>query len=263
MKRKVKGLGGAAAALVLMLPIPSQAGAFDHAYPDSLWQAGVEAYSAGEWEKAAQNWEAIREAGLESSELYYNIGNARFKAGDLSHAILGYERALKLDPTNDDAKFNLEFAQNDVQDKIEEIPEIFIEVIGHKMCRILPSDTWAVLFLLLLAATLTLALLFLLGGTPRARKSGFICGIVTLILCLLCLDFAFWQRTEYRSTDSAIVTSAVISVKSSPDAQNGKDLFVLHEGTKVKILNEVGSWKNIELADGRQGWLNGSDIEII
>ena len=263
MKRKVKGLGGAAAALVLMLAIPSQAGAFDHAYPDSLWQAGVEAYSAGEWEKAAQNWEAIREAGLESSELYYNIGNARFKAGDLSHALLGYERALKLDPTNDDAKFNLEFAQNDVQDKIEEIPEIFIEVIGHKMCRILPSDTWAVLFLLLLAAPLALALLFLLGGTPRARKSGFICGIVTLVLCLLCLDFAFWQRTEYRSTDSAIVTSAVISVKSSPDAQNGKDLFVLHEGTKVKILNEVGSWKNIELADGRQGWLNGSDIEII
>ena len=263
MKRKMKGLGGTAAALVLMLALPSQAGAADRVYPDSLWQAGVEAYSAGEWEKAAQSWEAIREAGLESSELYYNIGNAYFKAGDLSHAILGYERALKLDPTNDDAKFNLEFAQNDVQDNIEEIPEIFIEVIGHKMCRILPSDTWAVLFILLLAASLGLALLFLLGGTPRARKSGFICGIVSLVLCLLCLDFAFRQRTEYRSTDSAIVTSAVISVKSSPDAQNGKDLFVLHEGTKVRILNEVGAWKNIELADGRQGWLNESDIEII
>ena len=263
MKRKIKGFGGAAAAILLLIALPSQTYAYDHAYPDSLWNAGVQAYAAGEWTSAARSWEAVREAGLESSTLYYNIGNAYFKDGDIAHAILWYERALKLDPTNEDAGFNLSFARNQVQDKIEEIPEPFIEVIGHKMCRILPSDTWAVLAVVFFAVTLALVLLFLLGPTVRSRKTGFISGIVTLLVCLLCLDFAFWQRTEYRDSGSAIVTRAVTSAKSSPDGVNGKDLFVLHEGTKVKVLDEVGQWRNIELSDGRQGWINYSDIEII
>ena len=154
----------------------------------------MQAYAAGEWTSAARSWEAVREAGLESSTLYYNIGNAYFKDGDIAHAILWYERALKLDPTNEDAGFNLSFARNQVQDKIEEIPEPFIEVIGHKMCRILPSDTWAVLAVVFFAVTLALVLLFLLGPTVRSRKTGFISGIVTLLVCLLCLDFAFSMK---------------------------------------------------------------------
>ena len=263
MKRKVKGFGGAAIIAILLLALPSQANASDHAYLDSLWTSGVQAYSAGEWESAAKSWESIRAAGLESPELYYNIGNAYFKEGEIAQAILGYERALKLDPSYSDARFNLSFAQTQVQDKIEEIPEVFIKIVGHKICRMLPSNTWAILFILLLAATLALALLFFLGSTVKARKTGFICGIVALVLCLLCITFAFWQRAEYRQADSAIVTRPVTSVKSSPDSANGKDLFILHEGTKVKILDEVGAWRNIELSDGRQGWLNNSDIEVI
>ena len=264
MKRKTKGpAGGLAAVAILLALVPSGLRAADRAYPDSLWTAGVDAYSSGNWEEAADAWEAVRAAGLESSALYYNIGNARFKAGDISGAILGYERALKLDPTNEDARFNLEFARGSVQDRIEEIPEIFIEVIGRKMRNILPSNVWAALFLVLLAATLASALVFVLGRSSRGRKGGFIAGICCLLACLLCLDFAFWQRTDYRKADSAVVTRAVTSVKSSPDKENGKDLFILHEGTKVKVLDEVGSWKNIELSDGRQGWLNSSDIEVI
>lgn len=264
MRRNRKGPGGAAALLALLLLLPAHFVSAQQAdYPDSLWRAGVAAYSNGDWAAAANAWSAIRALGVESPELYYNLGNACFKQDDLAHAILNYERALKLDPSYSDARFNLEFAQGFVQDKIEAVPEFFLEQWGRKACWLLPSDTWAVLFLIFLAATLGCVLLFLLGGRTGIRKTGFIAGIAALVLALLCLDFAFWQRTDYRKADSAIVTRPVTTVQSAPGRDSAKDLFVLHEGTKVKLLDAVGSWRSIELADGRQGWMEETELEVI
>ncbi len=263
MRRPRKPAGGAAALLALLLLLPAHAVSAQQHAADSLWTAGVTAFTDGDWAGAAGAWSAIRELGIESPELYYNLGNACFKQDDLAHAILNYERALKLDPSYSDARFNLEFAQGFVQDKIEAVPEFFLEVWGRKICWLLPSDTWATLFLLLFAAALGCVLLFLLGRSVAARKTGFICGIVALVIALLCLDFAFWQRTDYHKADGAIVTRPVTTVQSSPGRDSAKDLFVLHEGTKVKVLDSVGEWRNIELADGRQGWLPEADLDVI
>ena len=110
----------------------------------------------------------------------------------------------------------------------------------------------------------TLVLLFLLGPSSAARKAGFFTGIVTLLIALLGWDFAHWQKREAESADEAVVMRAVSPVKSSPSGDNAaKDLFILHEGTKVRLLDTVGSWHNIELSDGRQGWLRASDVEVI
>ena len=232
-------------------------------YPDSLWRSGVEAYTAGDYASALQDWEELRSAGLVSKELYYNLGNAYFKTEEIAPAILWYERALRLDPSDADIRYNLEFARSRTQDRIDEVPEIFFEAWGHKMCYLLPSDTWAVLCLVFLAATVALALLFLLGSTSGRRRLGFFAGIVTLLLAFLGWDFAQWQRTEARRQDTAIVMRAVSSVKSSPSADTAKDLFILHEGTRVKLLDSVSSYSNIELSDGRQGWILTKDIEVI
>ncbi|MBP5626426.1 MAG: BatD family protein [Bacteroidales bacterium] len=261
MKRNPRKGAGAAALLALLLLLPAQLGLAQPA--DSLWTAGVTAYSDGDWAGAARAWSDLRALGVESPELYCNLGDALFKQDDLAHAILNYERALKLDPSYADARYNLAFAQSQVQDKIEAVPEFFLEVWGRKMCWLLPSDTWAALFLLFLAVTVGCVLLFLLGRSVAARRGGFIAGIVALVLTLLCLDFAFWQRTDYRKADSAIVTRPVATVQSAPGRDSAKDLFVLHEGTKVKVLDTVGAWRNIELADGRQGWLSAESLEII
>ena len=254
---------GAAALLALFLLLPAHRRRAAGGRPDSLWTAGVAAYSDGDWAAAEKAWADLRALGLESPQLYCNLGDACFKQDDLAHAILNYERALKLDPSYADARYNLAFAQGLVQDKIEAVPEFFLEQWGRKACWLLPSDTWAVLFLVLLAATLGCVLLFLLGRSVAARRGGFICGIVALLLSLLCLDFAFWQRTDYRKADGAVVTRPVTTVRSSPGSDAAKDLFVLHEGTKVKLLDEVGSWRNIELADGRQGWSSEDDLEVV
>ena len=262
--KRVPRKGAAAALLALLLLLPAHSlSAQSNAYADSLWTAGVAAYSDGDWADAAKAWSDLRTLGLESPQLYCNLGDALFKQDDLAHAILNYERALKLDPSYADARHNLAFAQTQLQDKIEAVPDFFLEVWGRKLCWLLPSDTWALLFLGLLAVTLGCVLLFLLGRRVAARKTGFIAGIVALVLALLCLDFAFWQRADYRKADSAIVTRAVTTVQSAPGRDSAKDLFVLHEGTKVKLLDAVGSWRNIELADGRQGWLESDALEVI
>lgn len=230
---------------------------------DSLWTAGVQAYTDGKFADASTAWTSIEESGRKSAKLYYNLGNAWFKQGNYPKAILNYERALRLDPSYSDARYNLEFTGNFVQDKIEPVPEFILKSVARKVCYVMSSNVWAVIFLVLLATALMMGLLFLLGSSVGKRRAGFYCGIVLLLLSAGALSFSAWQKSDSMKTDTAIVMSPVSSVKSSPSSGSSKDLFVIHEGTKVTILDEVGSWKNISLADGRQGWLPAADLEVI
>ena len=259
-----KGVSAAPAAtlLALLLMLPIGAGAAEN-YPDSLWKAGVDAYSAGQWAQAASDWTDLTATGLRSKELYYNLGNAWFKAGEIAPAILNYERALRLDPSNSDIRYNLEFARAQTQDRIDKVPEFILKTWTRKLSYLLSSNAWAGLSLFLLALTLALVLLFLLGPTVRARRTGFFTGIVALLLTLMCWGFARSLKSAAERHDDAIVMRPVSSVTSSPSSDAAKSLFILHEGTKVKILDEVSGFTDIELADGRRGWIATSDIERI
>ena len=259
-----KGISAAAAApviaLLLALPLGAQA---TESYPDSLWMAGVEAYSAGQWAEALQDWSDVAATGLRSKELYYNLGNAYFKTGETAQAVLNYERALRLDPSDADVRYNLEFARAMTQDRIDEVPEFILKTWIRKIGYWMSSDAWAVLSLVFLALTLALVLLFLLGPTAGMRRTGFFAGIATLLLSLAAFGFARSQKADAERHDEAIVMRPVSSVTSSPSSDAAKSLFILHEGTKVKVLDEVSGYKDIELADGRRGWIASGDIEII
>ena len=259
-----KGVSAAPAAtlLALLLLLPLSAGAAE-SYPDSLWKAGVEAYSASQWRQAVSDWSDLAATGLRSKELYYNMGNAYFKAGEIAPAILNYERALRLDPSDSDVRYNLEFARAQTQDRIDEVPEFILKTWTRKLSYLLSSNAWAGLSLFLLALTLGLILLFLLGPTVNARRTGFFTGIVTLLLTLMCWGFARSLKSTAERHDDAIVMRPVSSVTSSPSSDAAKSLFILHEGTKVKVLDEVSGYTDIELADGRRGWISSADIERI
>ena len=249
-------------AVLVLLGFPMSGFAAD-AYVDSLFNAASAAYSEGQWAEAAGTYTAIENLGLESPALYCNMGNAWFKSGDVAKAMLYYERALKLDPSYSDARYNRTVVSDFVQDRIEPVPEFILKTWVRDLCYALDSDTWAVAGLVFLAVTAAALLLLVLSSSLALRRTGFFSGIVFFLLAVMSVTFAFWQKSDYMRKDGAIIMTPVVSVKSSPSSEASTDLFILHEGTKVIIIDEVGEWRNIELADGRQGWMRSADMDII
>ena len=199
---------------------------------------------------------------LQSADLYYNIGNTYFKLDDKAHAILYFERALKLDPSHEDAAHNLDIARQLTLDKIDAVPDFILVSWFRNLRQGLSADTWAWLTLGLLVCVGVLFLLFRNGGSLGLRRVSFIVGCVLFVLAVFTLIFSLQQKRAVTRQDSAIVTSPVCSVKSSP-ADGGTTVFVLHEGTKVRLLDNVGDWAKVEIADGRQGWAPVSTVEVI
>ena len=263
MKSKKTTTKSAALALVLLMTSALSAQAEGTVYVDSLWNDANMAYAEGRWSDAVSGYEQISYLGLESAALYCNTGDAFFKDGNIPMAILYYEKALKLDPSYSDARYNLDLLNQMIQDRIDAVPEFIFKAWLRDICYIMDSDSWAITFLVLLALTLAMGLMFVLAPTVAARRTGFFTGIVTLLFALFAISFSIWQKADYESADAAIVMRPVTSVKSSPSSEASMDLFILHEGTKVRVLDTVGSWNNIELADGRQGWIRSSDIAVI
>ena len=262
MKTKKNAGKSAVLALVALMTLSVTMNAQDN-YLQSLWDEANLAYTEGRWQDAVDGYQLITDASLESAPLWCNLGNSYYRVGNVSKAILCYERALKIDPSYDDARFNLDFLNSQIQDRIDPVPELILKTWMRKVSHLLDSNAWAVCFLVLMGLTLALVLLFLLASSLAGRRIGFFAALVTILLAGGALSFSLWQKNEYMQADKAIVMRPVASVKSSPSYESAKDLFVLHEGTKVTIIDSVGSWNNVELADGRQGWIPSSDLERI
>ena len=150
-----------------------------------------------------------------------------------------------------------------VLDDIDTLPQFFLKQWMHSLSYSLNSDAWTWIFLLLTGLCLVFVLLFLLSSSRAGRISGFFCAIAALLLAAFALGFALQQKRDYMKADSAVVMLPVVPAKSSPSEGSSTDLFVLHEGTKVVILDNVGDWTNIELSDGRQGWIRTDAMEVI
>lgn len=229
---------------------------------DEAWKAACDAYTSGNYSAALDGFRAIEGTGLVSPDLYYNMGNAAYKSSDLAHAVLYYEKCLKLDPSHGDAANNLAMVREFTLDKIDVVPE-FILVTWVKDIKYLASaDGWARMTLVFALLTVALLLAFKFLQPLLWRKVSFITACVACLLALSSLLFSLSEKNDAKSCDEAVMMQPVTSVKSSP-GDAGKSLFMLHEGTVVTLLDELGSWTNIELSDGRQGWVENSQIEKI
>lgn len=228
----------------------------------SIWKSAEDAYTMGDFDGAIKNYESLLSSGASSASLFYNLGNAYYRKGIIGKSILNYERALKLDPSDDDARHNLELARTHTLDKIDNVPEFILFSWVRNLRISLSSNTWAVLSLVFLAVALALLLLFNFSRRSSSRKLFFIIAMICLLLMVLSYLFSLSLARQAGSSDTAIVVENIGSVKSAP-AAGGNSIFVLHEGTKVKILEKVQDWSRVEISDGRQGWIKSSDIEII
>lgn len=256
---KTTVFGAIAAILMLLSPLASAAQPSSCA--DSLWNSAVAAYAEGDFERSCADFLAIESLGYSSAELYTNIADAFYKQRNLPSAILYYERALKLNPSYKDARYNVEIARQFVQDRIDSVPEFFLRSWARELCYSIPSNVWTVFFLILLAIFCIMTVLFFLSRRPVWRRTAFFSAIAAILLLIPCAANAVWQKEDFIRRDTAIVFKTVCSAKSAPSGNT--DLFVLHEGTKVRVLEELGEWTNIALSDGREGWVKSADITVI
>lgn len=229
---------------------------------NELWTKANNHYSLGEYQEALTEYRQIEQAGMVSYKLYYNIANTYYKLREDGSAILYYERALKLNPSDKDIKNNLEIAKIKILDKIEVIPDFILKVWIGKLKDSLSSNSWAKISVALIIIVALLLLLYRHGSAIAMKKSAFAIGIVALLLTIFSLIFAFSLRGRAVSEEYAIVMVPVSNVKSAPNS-TGNNLFILHEGTKIDVLEQIDKWSRIELSDGRQGWVQSSDFEII
>lgn len=219
-------------------------------------------YKNGEYQGAAMLYEDIAKTYGVSPELYYNTGNAYYKAGEIGRSILFYERALRLAPNYEDARVNLELAQTKVVDNIVQVPPFFVKRWVDLLIKSLSVDQWYVLSVVVFIVTLVCFLFFVFGSSMSLRKVAFYGAFGLLFVTIVAVTFATIRRGQITNHTEAIIMSGTITIKSSPD-KSGTDLFQLHEGTKVVIKSKLGNWTEIKLGNGNIGWLEAGNIEEI
>jgi len=228
--------------------------------PSALFYAGNQQYVDEDFAGAITTWEAIIATGHEDGTVYFNLGNAYYKLEDPAGAILNYRRALRLLPNDPDVQANLQLAQLRIVDKITPIPTVFYRRVWDGIVQIFDEQTWQWLFLCVLNLT---ALLFcvriLWGRWPRGIRPLTTAAAACSLLLLGC---TFSASTARHSHDAAVITVQKVEVRGSP-ADDGVELFALHEGTEVRIRRESGAWYEIVLADGKVGWVLRVTLEIV
>jgi len=226
----------------------------------------IVAYDEGDFRKAIEILEAEKKTqmdkGLESSELYYNLGNAYFRVNDLAHARLYYEKALLLDPGDRDIRHNIDYLTTKIEDKILVADTFFLSIWFRAVQNLFSSNTWAMIAVVCFIILVVSLVAFFFSRMLLIKKSAFYVGIVMFVIVIFSNIFAFGQKGKIEKRDTAVIMAASVPVVSSPDI-NSKELFILHSGTKVYITKEDRNWFEIEIDNGSVGWIPKDKLAVI
>jgi len=228
----------------------------------TLYHTANTAYQKQDYAGSIKLYEQLIADGNVSTEVYFNLGNSYFKEGNVPRAIINYERAKKLAPEDEDIEFNLKIASLKVVDRIDNVPEVFYKRWIRSMATIFPANTWSIVFVILIWLVFMSAGFYVISYSTGLKKISFISGIVLTIFTITTYLMSARSYSISHVEEQAIVISSSVYVKSSPD-EKGNDLFILHEGTKVEILEPFEGWKKIRIANGTIGWLKLNEIEKI
>jgi tetratricopeptide (TPR) repeat protein len=229
---------------------------------DSAISIGNQHYINHMYDMAIQNYHKVIALSYESGVLYYNLGNAYYKQNEVAMAILYYEKALLLRPNDEDIRLNLSIANARVVDQIDIIPVFFIKRWFIVLRNMLSPNQWAYLNIILFVLALTGLLFYVVGRKFNIKKIGFYAGIVMLLVTITGLFLMRSRIQNIINNNSAIIMMSPVNARSSPDEQS-TNVFILHEGTKVTVIDSMLNWKEIRIADGNKGWIPSEVIEKI
>jgi tetratricopeptide (TPR) repeat protein len=225
----------------------------------ALFQQANELYANDKFGEAAEKYEAIIDQGYLSTQVFFNLGNVYFKLNDLPKAIVNYERARLFDPNNEDIQYNLELTQTYLTDKIDALPDFKLKIWITQTSLWLSTNTWAILSLLCFAFALMFFLIYRKSNQFGLKKSSFILSVAMIVLTVATLYLGRRQKIYMLHNPYAIVEAPTVMVKSTPDA-GSTDLFVIHEGLKVEIMDDYDDWYEIKLANGNKGWMPKDEL---
>jgi tetratricopeptide (TPR) repeat protein len=248
--------------LLIVMAFSLSAAGYASSSPDSLMIIGNNAYNEGMYDSALNVYHQIEKENMASTSLFYNTGNAYFKKNDVASAILYFEKAKKLSPNDEDIEYNLGIANSMIVDKIEKVPELFYKKWWNYFYNMFNADTWTVISLFSWFVLIFFVSLFIITGTRSVRKLAFYLGLFFLFTSVATFGLASQKYYYGKEHSEAIIFTPTITVKSSP-TMTAVDLFVIHEGTKVRILDELQEWTKIRIQDGSVGWLPANSLKEI
>ncbi len=229
---------------------------------DTLFVSANELYRNGAFEEAIKKYKKIESQDTVSSELYLNLGNAYYKLNKVGPSIFYYEKALKLDPLNVDVKNNMIFAKRLALDNIEEVPKTVFQRINKNYLQKLSYNDWAIVVVVLSFSSAIFFLLFYFGYSSTRKRIYFTTSGISLLLLIFSIFISYNQYSQTTKKIEAIVFVKKTAVRNAPTF-NSEEVFILHEGTKVMVLDAVDNWKKIKLIDGKQGWMIADEIKLL
>ncbi|MCC6255709.1 MAG: tetratricopeptide repeat protein [Ignavibacteriaceae bacterium] len=228
----------------------------------SEMQKGNVYYKNNQYQLAIDEYNKLIKQGYQGTSLYYNLGNAHYRLGNVGYAILYYEKALKLSPNDEDVKHNLELARINIKDKVETLPPFFIFNIWESVLASLSVSGWTVFVYIVFILLLLCVIAYFFSRTSTQQRISFFSGVgVFAVLILAIILLAVKMNKEFNIKDGIIVSN-VVTVKSSPD-NSSKDEFIVHEGLKIRLEDKVDNWVKIRLADGKLGWIPEENLKQI
>ncbi len=258
LKKKLNLIGGVAV-LLLLVSFPLFSSASDY---QVLFKQGNEAYGKERYQQAIGMYEQILNDGCHSPVVYFNLGNAYYKLGDIPSALLNYEKAHKLSPGDEDVNFNIYFANSKTSDKVEPAPEFFALRWWHNIILHYSISTLSILSMMLFICGSVSLIIYIYANILFVKKASFYLGVLLLISGLSAIFIANRQEHYLNDYQQAIIFSGSVNVRSAPVDQ-AVTLFVLHEGTKVKILDGNNGWLKVQLANGTEGWIQQLNVKNI
>lgn len=244
--------------IAFILPLLS----FGNDNTSTLFEKGNAYYAKTQYKDALATYQKIIDEGYQSAAVYFNMGNASYKNGDVSSALLYYEKAHKLAPGDEDINFNIRLANLKTTDKIDELPEFFLAKWWKGFILNFSIHTLAVISIVVILLSSGILALYFFTGSVSVKKVSFYVSMVFFSLGVLAIFIAGQQISYFDSHRQAIVLSSFTNVKSAPGEQSGT-LFVLHDGTKVNVLDSSNGWMKIKLANGNEGWIKLADVKEI
>ena len=231
-------------------------------FAQSGFEKGNALYQSGNYESAITAYESVISSKKQSPELYFNLGNCYYKLNKVAPAIYNYEKALVLDPNNKEVLNNLKFAHKLQIDEIKEVPKVGFAKLLRDFTANFHYDSWAWISVGLAFLFLMFFLGYYFSQYTLYKRIFFIGMFVLVFLILISVLSAIFEKNHYQNERPAIVFAEVVPVKNEPKT-SGSDVLILHEGTKVFVLETLDNWKKIQLTDGTEGWIENTAIKEV